>query len=429
MRRDDIRYRTYVQILEQELVPAMGCTEPIALAYCAAEARALLGCLPEAVIVEASGNIIKNVKSVVVPNTGGRKGIEAAAAAGIVAGDPARELEVIAAVTEEQKKALGSFLERTPVDVVPLYSDHILDMQVTVRGGGREAKVRIAGEHTNIVYEERDGKVILDRMGHEPKAAGGAAGEPDRSLMNVQDIYEFAQTVDIEDIREVLSRQICYNLAIAKEGLSGDWGAHIGSTLLKSQGSDVRTKARAWAAAGSDARMNGCEMPVVINSGSGNQGITASIPVLMYAGELEAGEDRTYRALALSNLITLHLKSGIGRLSAYCGAVSAGVGSGAGIAWLKGGDLAAVSHTIVNALAIASGIVCDGAKSSCAAKIAVAVEAGILGYEMYENGQQFYDGEGLVSKGVENTIRNIGILGREGMKGTDKTIIEIMTGC
>lgn len=425
MERTGMVYQAYVQILKEELVPAMGCTEPIALAYCAAKAREVLGCLPDRCQVRASGNIVKNVKSVIVPNTGGLKGIEAACAAGAAAGDASRVLEVIAGVTEEQKQGIREFLDRVPIEVAPLETEEILDMVVILFCEDSWAKVRIAGYHTNIVLIEKDGKVLYEKGVTADKEVSMA----DRSLLSIEGIYDFAKTACLEDVKEVLSRQIACNSAISREGLNHDWGANIGSTLLKACGNDVRTRARAAAAAGSDARMSGCEMPVIINSGSGNQGMTASLPVIEYAGELGASEEMLYRALILSNLITIHQKTGIGRLSAYCGAVSAGCGAGCGIAFLLGGDFKAIAHTLVNALAIVSGIICDGAKPSCAGKIAAAVDAGILGYDMYQNGQQFKGGDGIISKGVENTIINIGRLGKEGMKETDKEIIRIMTGC
>ncbi|MCI8658819.1 MAG: serine dehydratase subunit alpha family protein [Lachnospiraceae bacterium] len=425
MERTGTQYQTYVQILKEELVPAMGCTEPIALAYCAAKAREVLGVLPERCVVEASGNIVKNVKSVIVPNTGGLKGIEAAAAAGVVAGDAGRVLEVIAGVTQEQKAQIKAYMEKTQIQVKALETDELLDMIVTLYGDGSYAKVRIANYHTNIVLIEKDGEKLYE-MG---VMATEEAQMADRSLLNVKDIYDFAKTVELEDVKEMIGRQIEYNSAISREGLEHDWGANIGSVLLKAYGDDIRVRARAAAAAGSDARMSGCEMPVIINSGSGNQGMTASLPVIEYAKELKVSEEALYRALVLSNLVTIHQKTGIGRLSAYCGAVSAGCGAGCGIAYLLGGDYATIAHTLVNALAIVSGIICDGAKPSCAGKIAAAVDAGILGYQMYINGQQFRGGDGIISKGVENTIRNVGRLGKEGMKETDKEIIQIMTDC
>ena len=423
MDRNDKVYQTYVEILKHELISAMGCTEPIAVAYCAACARAALGTLPDRICVEASGNIIKNVKSVVVPNTGLRRGIAAAACIGVLAGDEKAGLEVISKVTDAEKERLGAYMEETEIEVKPLISDNLLDMIVTVHAGDSYARVRIANEHTNIILIEKDGEVLLEK---ETVCAEPEADAPDFSLLTVEKICEFAEKCDLQDVKEILDRQINRNTAIADEGLHTDYGANIGKVLLKT-GNDLKTQAKAYAAAGSDARMNGCELPVVICSGSGNQGLTASLPVITYARGLHASREQLYRALLISNLITLHLKSGIGRLSAYCGAVSAGAGAGAGIAYLHGGNETTISHTIVNALAITSGIVCDGAKSSCAAKIATAVETGIFGFEMYQNGQQFYGGDGLVVKGVENSIRNFARLARIGMRETDHEIILMMT--
>ena len=423
MDRSDIVYQTYVEILRRELVCAMGCTEPIALAYCAAKARSVLGAVPDRMTVEASGNIIKNVKSVVVPHTGGRRGIAAAAAIGVLGGDETAGLEVISKVGPDKIEALGPYLEHTPIEIKSLESEQLLDMIVTVYKGASCAKVRIANEHTHIVRIERDGKVLFESDASPAKEED----VPDYALLTVEQIYDFACTCALEDVRPVLDRQIELNTAIAEEGLRHDYGANIGKVLLTT-GDNLRTRARAWAAAGSDARMNGSEMPVVICSGSGNQGLTASLPVIVYARGMNTGEEKLYRALLISNLITLHCKASIGRLSAYCGAVSAGAGAGAGIAYLHGGDERVIAHTIVNCLAISSGIVCDGAKSSCAAKIATAVETGIFGYEMFKNGQQFYGGDGLVVKGVENSIANFGRLGRVGMRETDQEIIRMMTG-
>lgn len=422
MKRTDEKYQAYVKILEEELVPAMGCTEPIALAYAAAKARETLGCLPDKVEIGASGSIIKNVKSVIVPNTGHLKGIPAAAAAGIVAGDASRELEVIADVSEEETKAIAEYLKKTRITVEHIDQGITFDILVTVKKGDSYARVRIANYHTNIVLVEKDGEKFLDL----PVEGEKEEGLTDRSLLDVEDIWDFINTVEIDDIRAVISRQIEYNTAIAREGLRGDYGANIGSVLLSAYGDDVKNRAKAMAAAGSDARMNGCELPVIINAGSGNQGMTCSLPVLEYAKELNSEEEQVYRALALSNLVAIHQKTGIGRLSAYCGAVSAGAAAGAGIAYLCGGGYEEVIHTVVNALAIVSGIVCDGAKASCAAKIASAVDAGILGYHMYLNGQQFYAGDGIVTKGIEGTITNIGRLGKEGMKETNEEIIKMM---
>lgn len=418
------KYQDYINVLKEELIPAMGCTEPIAIAYAGAIAREHLGCLPERVEIEVSGNIIKNVKSVIVPNTGGLRGIEVAAAAGIVAGDAAKELKVISEVSTEAVAVIHKFLESTPITVNFSDSKKIFDIMITVYGNGHSAYVRICEFHTNIVEIREDDKYVLQK----DIAVEDSLGFTDRGFMNVQEIIEFADTAKIEDVKDILDLQIECNVNISEEGLAGDYGANIGKVLLKTYGTDdVKIRAKAKAAAGSDARMNGCEMPVVINSGSGNQGITASIPVIEYAKELGVSDEKRYRALLVSNLITIHLKSGIGRLSAYCGAVSAGCASGAGIAYLYGGGVDEVSHTIVNSLAITSGIICDGAKASCAAKIATAIDAGILGYHMYKEGQQFYGGDGIVSKGVENTIKNVGQLAKEGMATTDQEILKIMT--
>ena len=424
MKKEDVKYGAYVQILKEELVPAMGCTEPIALAYAAAKAREILGSIPDKVVIEASGSIIKNVKSVIVPNTNHLKGIPVAATAGIIAGRAEKELEVIAQVTESEIEQMKQFLQTADIKVVHADNGITFDIIVSVYKGSSYAKVRIANYHTNIVLMEKDGEVIYEIAVEGEKEEGLT----DRNLLNMKDIWDFAMTVDVKDIKETLDRQIAYNTAIAEEGLRGDYSANIGSVLLDTYGDDIRTRAKAKAAAGSDARMNGCELPVIINSGSGNQGMTSSIPVIEYAKEFDADEDTLYRAHALSNLVTIHQKTGIGRLSAYCGAVSAGAGAGAGIAYLCGGGYEEVIHTVVNALAIVSGIVCDGAKASCAAKIASAVDAGILGYNMYKRGQQFYGGDGIVTRGVEETIQNVGRLGKQGMKETNEEIIKIMVG-
>lgn len=414
--------KSYIRILQEELILATGCTEPVAIAYCAALARDVLGRIPERVAVVASGNIIKNVKSVVVPNTGGLHGIKAAAAAGIAAGNAQAALQVIASATDEEREKIKAYLQSTPISVSQADSPLIFDICIDVFAGEDSARVRIANNHTNVVLKELNGKPLFEK----PFLEFADDSATDRRLLNVKEIVEFADTVDTALVKPMLQRQISCNLAIAEEGLCGSYGANVGKVLLKDFGYDVRTRARAYAAAGSDARMCGCEMPVVIISGSGNQGITASLPVIIYAKELNADEDRLYRALIVSDLVTIHQKTGIGRLSAYCGAVSAGCGAGAGIAYINGGDYDVVAHTIVNALAIISGTVCDGAKASCAAKIAAAVDAAIMGYHMYLNGQEFLSGDGIITKGVDNTIANIGLLAKEGMRDTDKEILKIM---
>ena len=424
MTASDLKYRAYLQILKEELIPAMGCTEPIALAYAAAKAREVLGTLPKRVQIYASGSIIKNVKSVIVPNTGQLRGIPAAAAAGIVAGNARKELEVISEVSEEQIDGIKHFLEQTEISVEHLEQGATFDIVVELFAGSEHCKVRIANFHTNLVYIEKNGEVLLDI----PVEEDSDEGLTDRSILNVEDIWDFINSVDVEDLRKLFTRQIEYNTAIAEEGLKNNYGANIGKVLLKSYGNDVRTRAKAMAAAASDARMNGCELPVIINAGSGNQGITCSLPILEYAKELQSSEEQIFRALALSNLIAIHQKTGIGRLSAYCGAVTAGAAAGAGIAYLNGGGYKEVTHTVVNALAIVSGMVCDGAKASCAAKIAASVDAGILGYHMYLEGQQFYAGDGIITKGIEGTISNIGRLSKDGMSRTNEEVIKMMMG-
>lgn len=415
-------YDLYVQILKEELVPAMGCTEPIAIAYAAALAQGQLRENVKRVDIQVSGNIIKNVKSVIVPNTGGLRGIAAAAAAGIVAGDASKELEVISQVNEEQHEKIKEFLEQTEIGVNESESGYIFDIDIVLYGDNHKSRCRIAGQHTNVIYLGVDDKAEIEL---DYKEESGKTSN-NHECLDVRDIFAFAQEVEIADVKEILDRQISYNMAIAKAGLEGEYGARIGQILLNSYGDSVQNRAKAYAAAASDARMNGCSLPVVINSGSGNQGITASVPVIVFAEELQVSQDILYRALVISNLITIHLKTGIGRLSAYCGAISAGCGAGAGITYLYGGQQKEIEHTIVNSLAINSGVICDGAKSSCAAKIASAVEAGMLGMQMYFQGSQFYGGDGIVTKGVENTIEHVGRLARVGMAGTDKEIINIM---
>ena len=418
-------YDSYVKILEEELIPAMGCTEPIAIALAAAKARETLGSMPLACRVEVSGNIIKNVKAVTVPNTGGLKGIEAAAAAGIVAGKAELELEVLSQVTAEEIAAMAEFLKDCEVTVVPALGDRVFYTRVTAEGGGHSASCEIVDYHTNITCIQKDGKVVFQSQG----GSGEKQEQTDRSVLSVEEIIRFADCLDTADVAEVIRRQVAYNSAISAEGLKGGWGAEVGKTIRDVYGDDVAVRAKAAAAAGSDARMSGCELPVVIVSGSGNQGMPTSLPVIEYARDMGADEDALIRALVVADLVTIHQKTGIGRLSAFCGAVSAGCGAASGIAYLKGGKFREVAHTIANALAICSGMICDGAKPSCAAKIASAVDAGLMGYYMYVNGgHQFVGGEGIIQKGVENTIGNVGRLARLGMRGTDEEILDIMVG-
>lgn len=408
-----------LEILREELVPAMGCTEPIAVAYAAAIASETLGCVPERAEVAVSGNILKNVKSVIVPNTGGLRGIASAVAAGIIAGGSERKLEILSVLDENSRARIREYLACTPITVCKAASGCVFDIGIRVFAGKNNAFVRIVGQHTNVVRIERNGEVIF--RGEEEETA-----ECVRQVLDIAQALEFVENVPLEKIEPLIARQIEYNSAISEEGLKNDYGARVGKVLLTAYGDSVHNRAKAAAAAGSDARMNGCGLPVVIVSGSGNQGMTASLPVVVYAKHLGVSREKLLRAVALSDLVTVRLKAGIGRLSAYCGAVSAGVGAGAGVCYLHGGGYEEISHTIMNALAIASGIVCDGAKSSCAAKIASAVEAGLLGFEMYRNGSQFYGGDGILQQDVEGTIDNIGKLARIGMRGTDEEIINLM---
>ena len=423
MNNQDAVYQACMEILRRELIPATGCTEPIALAYCAAKARSVLGCLPDRVDIEVSGNIIKNVKSVTVPNTGGLKGIPAAAAAGIVAGREEAALQVLSQVTEEQEYAIAAFLSAVPIRVTPMQNCDLLDIRVTVGKGENSASVRINHAHDHI-----DSVILNGReLASDHQAAVRDEAEALYDLLTVQNIFDFANAVDPEEVRPILDRQIECNTAIAREGMENRWGAGVGSILMDTGDGSARLRAMAMAAAGSDARMSGCEMPVVINSGSGNQGLTVSLPVIEYYRDSGLPQEMLYRALVISNLCSIHAKHAIGKLSAYCGAVTAGSAAAAGVAYLKTRSFDAIAHTIVNSLAITSGIICDGAKPSCAGKIASAISAGLLGMEMYEHGSQFYGGDGIIAKGIENTLRNVGRLGAEGMRGTDETILDIMT--
>ena len=415
-------YDAYLDILREELVPAMGCTEPIAVAYAAALARQTLGKIPEQVELVVSGNIIKNVKSVIVPHTGGRKGLRTAVAAGVCFGAAERELEVLSDASEEQLRDMDAWLAKAQLTILESEALCPFDLRVLAHAGGDSAFVHIIGHHTNVVTIRKNDTLLLDK----PFTDEAVQVPENRRLLNVADIVRFADEVRIEDVEGILQRQIDDNLAIAEAGLSGKYGAAIGKILLLSYGNSVHNRAKAWAAAGSDARMDGCELPVIINSGSGNQGLTASVPVIVYARECAVSQALLYRALVVSNLVTIHLKTDIGSLSAYCGATSAGAGAGAGICYLYGGKYEEIAHTVVNALAINSGMICDGAKASCAAKIASAVEAGLLGMRMNMHDSQFYGGDGIVVTGVENTIQAVSTIARDGMRSTDREVIRLM---
>ena len=415
-------YQCYLKILHEELVPSLGCTEPIALAYAAALTRKYLGIFPVHMDVFCSGNIIKNVKSVTVPNSGGMRGIEAAAVLGAVGGDAEKKLEVLEHISAEDRKKTSELIGKKFCTCFLADGMENLYICVKMDGGGHNASVTIAKRHTQVTEIRRDGQIIftLSEEKEEHKK------EDIRELLNVRDILQFADSVEIAAVQEVIGRQVEMNTAIAEEGLKNHYGAEVGRTLISEYGMDVRVRAKAKAAAGSDARMNGCAMPVVINSGSGNQGMTCSLPVIEFASEWKASEEQLYRALVVSNLISIHQKKYIGSLSAYCGAVSAACGAGAAITYLYGGNYEAVSRTITNTIANMGGVVCDGAKSSCAAKIASAVDAAIMAYTLENKNHFFLPGEGLVKGNVEETIKSIGYVGREGMKSTDIVILNLM---
>lgn len=414
-------YAIYEEALAEELIPAMGCTEPIAIAYCAAVCREQLGAEPEEIEIWVSRNIIKNVKSVVVPNTDHMKGIEVACAAGIVAAHSERQLEVLAYITAEEKVALKELAESGKIKIHVSEEPDIFYIRVFLAANGQNAEVTIRTDHTNVTSIKKNGATILSKpiVPEEEEA---------KSLWRIEDVLDAARHMPLDNVKHLLERQIEYNMAISKEGLDHDYGASIGKILLRRDPDSLRTRARASAAAGSDARMNGCELPVVITSGSGNQGITASVPVVIYAHALAAGEEKLLRAVLLSDLITIYLKQGIGKLSAYCGAISAGCGSGAGIAYLHDCTDEQIEHAVENALAINSGIICDGAKSSCAAKIAMAVEGGLLGFDMAMAERNFEGGDGIVQETPDETIAAVGKIASQGMVETDKEIIDVMLG-
>ena len=419
---------TYEDILIEELQVAMGCTEPIAIAYASAIVTHALGKKPETVVIRLSGNIIKNVKSVIVPSTGGMHGIESAVAAGVVSNRYDLKLELLSTLTDNDIDKIESYKKNAQIIIEELESPCNFDLFIKALSGDDKVKVRICDYHTNVVYVSRNGEDITNIYRNEEVEIGKSLKKADRSFLNVKDIVEFANTVDLTRIKPYIERQIEMNMTIANEGLTNDYGATIGKILYQNGNAPLKEKLKAYAAAGSDARMSGCELPVCIISGSGNQGMTASIPVVVYAKENNVEYNKMLRAILVSDLVTIHQKTGIGTLSAYCGAISAGVGAGAGVCYLQGGSYHAIAHTIVNAVAILSGTICDGAKASCAAKIAMAVEAGLIGCDMANADKQFYGGDGIVTKGVENTIRNVGMLARDGMSSTDKEIIKIMLG-
>ena len=414
--------KAYAGILEEELVPAMGCTEPIAIAYAAAIAREVLEAFPEKILVECSGNVIKNVKSVSIPNTDGLCGIEAAAVAGAVAGDRKKKMEVISEVTSEQKEEIRRKTAGRICRVACLHGDANLNIRITMEKGKETSEVQIKDTHTNVVLVKKNGELLFQKDCKE----GRKDVLSDRSWLTVAGIYEFAAEADLAPFIRLLENQIRDNEAIAREGMKNPYGASIGRAA-EAVFQNRYSHGIAYASAGSDARMSGCQMSVVTNSGSGNQGITVSVPVITCAREQGSEEESLYRALLAANLIAIHIKTGIGRLSAYCGVVCAAAGAFAGIAFLEGQKVEVVERMITNHLGTIAGMVCDGAKESCASKIASALFSAMLGYEMAKENTVFRNGCGIIRDNVENTIDAVCTVGCMGMKETDQVILDLMT--
>lgn len=422
MNRENAQFKTLLQILKEELIPAMGCTEPIAVAFAAATARDVLGKIPDRVEAKISNSIIKNVKSVIVPNTHNLKGIEASVAAGIVAGNAKKKLEVLACVSAEQQTKIKEYLLSTPIIITHLERGHIFDIIITVSTERESAEVQITDFHTNIVKISKNGKIIFKKNNQNSQNENRA----DRNVLNMKNIWDFAALATPVDVADTIGKQIQYNSAISQEGFIKNYGANVGKLLIKKYGKSVENEAAASAAAGSDARMSGCEMPVVINSGSGNQGLACSMPVITYAHRIDASEQQLYHALIISNLATIYQKTGIGTLSAYCGVISAGIGAAAGISYLKVGSYEAFEKTVSNALGISSGVICDGAKPSCAAKSALAIETGLFGLNMYCEQQNLKFGDGIIGKDANATVHNVWKIASDGMSKTNEEIINIM---
>ena len=414
-------YKNYIDILKEELIPALGCTEPIAIAYAGAKIRDVVGEIPDSITVKCSGNIIKNVKGVTVPNSGGLKGIDIAAVLGLIGGDSNKNLEVLSTVKQEDIDKTKELVKNGFCNCDLIEGSENLHIIIEAKYKNTYSSIEIKNAHTNITKIIKDGKEIFtsDNSNSDKELA-------DRESLKIKEILNFANEVNIEDIREIISRQIDMNTAISKEGIKNEYGSCIGRTLLKYYGDDIRNKAKAYASAGSDARMGGCPMPVVTNSGSGNQGITVSVPVIQYAEYMKVSEEKLYRALVLSNLIAILQKKHIGKLSAFCGVVCAATGAASGIAYLHDADYKIISDTITNALCTIGGMVCDGAKASCASKISEAVDCGILAFNLARDGKVFKSGDGLVKDDIEATIDSIGRMAKEGMKGTDIEILNIM---
>lgn len=420
---DKAQIKKIINILSTELIPALGCTEPIAIAYAAANARSYLKDVPEKIEVFCSANIIKNAKSVIVPNTNGMRGIDSAAIIGCIGGNEKKGLEVLSEVSQNDIDLAKKLIEENICSVNFLSSKHSLHIIVKAWKNDHYSSVEIKDSHLNIVKICKDDEIIYVNEEDNTKNPNSDSYE----FLTVSKILEFAESIDLNLVKDIIDRQIKYNISIAEEGIKNTYGASVGKTLLDTYGTDnVKVLARAYAAAGSDARMNGCTMPVVINCGSGNQGITVSVPVIVYAHKLGVDNEKLYRALIISNLVSLHQKAKIGRLSAFCGAVTAACGAGAGITYLYGGSQECINHTISNILANISGMICDGAKSSCAAKISSAIEAAILADDLSRKGLYFKGGDGIIHQNIESTIDNVGVLASQGMKETDQEIVQLM---
>ncbi|AGT43924.1 serine dehydratase subunit alpha family protein [Treponema pedis] len=425
---DEKTTEKYIQILKEELVPALGCTEPIAIAYTGASLRKIMGGIPDEILIESSGNIIKNAKSVIVPNTGGMKGMEASALIGIIGGNPDKGLEVLADVTSDDVKTAEKYLQKKCTKIQLMDTPATLHIKITGKLNGNTGIAELIHQHTNLVLLKLNDEIILKKS-YSPEAASGDL--TDRSCLNVKDILEFANTVNLNSIEEPILRQIEYNTRVAQDGLTNSYGVETGKNILKysqrkGDAFSIKIQAEGEVAAASDARMCGCSYPVITNSGSGNQGLAVSVPVIVYAREMGVSKEKLIRSLLISNLLAIHQKTGIGRLSAYCGAVTAGAACAAAVTYMKGGSYDQICGTIKNALGTVSGIVCDGAKQSCASKIAASLDSALFGHELAMDGKYFSGGDGIIKDDIEKTIAGVGVMAAEGMRQTDSVILNVM---
>ena len=428
MSLDNAKKEKYVQILKEELVPALGCTEPIAIAYTAANLRKIMGGIPDEILIESSGNIIKNAKSVIVPNTGGMKGMEASALIGLIGGNADKGLEVLADVTEEHVKLAHDYLAKSCTKLKLMDTPASLHIRITGKLNGDTGIAELIHQHTNIVLLKKNDEIIFEKPFSLESSAGALT---DRSCLNVKDILEFADTVPVDDVSPIIMRQVEYNMRVSEDGLKSSYGIETGKNILKynqkkGDNFSVKVQAEGEVAAASDARMCGCSYPVITNSGSGNQGLAVSVPVVVYARENKISEEKLIRCLIVSNLLAIHQKTGIGRLSAYCGAVTAGAACAAAITYMKGGSYEQVCGTIANTLGVVSGILCDGAKQSCAAKIASALDSALFAHELAMDGDFFAGGDGVVKDDIEKTIAGIGVVAAQGMRKTDEVVLQVM---